>query len=357
MVLSEVERDITKTVVQRFLNLNESSPRSLLARQHRSSQAFYRLRDSGIVRNTDESAPTGDEVYLPRALAFYYCGDPEALSLARQSVTIVVHVLQNLFDVELDKKQFSPRDLEAQANKIFEPHPQPEVLRLGLYLARDIGVLTVWSPATASIEPAIFQIAEHIVEIRDFNKVWDDFIARSTATFEDAPPREVPNIGMLRDDDILSNLGDLRKMARTPGDAAPVPIHVRKRGAVKTEKRWWETRWWGILILTVIAGLIIWGITRYFDKVPPPSTTSTWVIAGVVVDSNTNQSLPRAEISIPGRTEKNTTDDNGNFRIEFSRDFPASKTLRVRVTKLGYKTRDETVTVPANDLYVLLEKD
>jgi uncharacterized protein (TIGR02391 family) len=185
MLLTEVERDITQTVVQRFLNLKEPSPRKDLARRHRFSQ-FHRLRDSGIFRNTDDTAVTGEEVYLPRALAFYYCGDPDALRLARDSVTVVVHALQNLFDVEVDKKQFRPDDLAAQANKIFDPPPEPEMLELGLYLARDMGVLTLWSPATAHIVPENFQIAEHIVEIRDCNKAWDEFIARSTAAHEDS---------------------------------------------------------------------------------------------------------------------------------------------------------------------------
>jgi CarboxypepD_reg-like domain len=128
-------------------------------------------------------------------------------------------------------------------------------------------------------------------------------------------------------------------------------------GIIAKEKRLWETRWWGILILTVVGGLIIWAITRHFDKAMPPSAASNWIIAGVVADSKTNASLPRAEVSIPGRLEKNITDDNGNFRIELPEDFPASKTLRVRVAKAGYKTRDESVTVPSDDLYVLLEKD
>lgn len=189
MVLSEVERNITKTVVQRFLGLKEPSPRKLLARRHRFSQ-FHRLRDSGIFRNTDDTAVTGEEAYLPRALAFYYCGDPDALRLARDSVTVVVHALQNLFDVEVDKKQFRPEDLAAQANKIFEPRPDPEMLELGLYLARDIGVLTLWSPATAHVVPEVFQIAEHIVEIRDCNNAWDEFIVRSTAAYE-GPPQDV----------------------------------------------------------------------------------------------------------------------------------------------------------------------
>lgn len=191
MQLSDIERNITETVVHRFLNLNESSPRSHLARLHRSSQAFSRLKESGILRNTTESVPTGEEVYLPRALAFHYCSDPKALQQARESVAIVVRALQNLFDVELDKKQFTPRELEAQANKIFEPRPAREVLRLGLYLARDVGILAGWSAGDA-IEPEYFYIAEHIVEIRDFNKVWDDFVTRSTATYEDPQQLSVP---------------------------------------------------------------------------------------------------------------------------------------------------------------------
>lgn len=57
-------------------------------------------------------------------------------------------------------------------------------------------MLTLWSPATAQIAPEVFQIAEHIVEIRDCNKVWDEFIARSTATYEDSPKDAVTEINL-----------------------------------------------------------------------------------------------------------------------------------------------------------------
>ena len=194
MLLNDVEREITKNVVQRFLYENKPSPRKLLVRRFRSSQAFYRLRDSGILANTAASAVTGEEVYLPRALAFYYCGDPDALRLARESVTIVIHALQNLFDDEPEKTRFTPEDLSLQAKKIIEPQPEPETLKLGLYLAHDIGVLTTWSPGDATTEPEFFQIAESIVEIHNFNKAWDDFIARSTA-YDDTRQHEVAENG------------------------------------------------------------------------------------------------------------------------------------------------------------------
>jgi diguanylate cyclase (GGDEF)-like protein len=199
MSLNDVEREITKDVVQRFLHENKPSPRKLLARRFRSSQAFYRLRDSGILANTAANAVTGEEVYLPRALAFYHCGDPDALKLARESVTIVIHALQNLFDAQPDKTRFTPEDLSAQADKIIEPRPEQDILKLGLYLAHDIGVLTTWFPGDATTEPEFFQIAESIVEIDNPNRAWDDFIARSTV-YDDPAKHEVAGQNAEKDD-------------------------------------------------------------------------------------------------------------------------------------------------------------
>ena len=216
-MLSEVEREITKTVVRRFLDEKESSRRSFLARKHRSSQAFHRLRDSGILRNATQNAATVDEVYLPRALAFYYCGDPDALQTARESVTVVIHALQNLFDAEPDKKAFRFEDLTAAANNIAGPRPGADTLNLGLYLVRDLGFLASYPSEETQSEP--FQIAERILEIRDVNKVWDDFIARSTVAYGGVPHSEVD----LSDSDILIESEGFDRMARTPRVAQIVP--------------------------------------------------------------------------------------------------------------------------------------
>jgi hypothetical protein len=39
-------------------------------------------------------------------------------------------------------------------------------------------------------------------------------------------------------------------------------------------KGWWET-WWGVIATTVIAGLIVWGITRHYDRPTPLPPTTT----------------------------------------------------------------------------------
>jgi predicted nucleotide-binding protein len=114
-------------------------------------------------------------------------------------------------------------DLEAQADKVFKPRPETETLRLGLSLARDMGALSSWGPGTNAIDVASFQIAEHIVEIRDPDKVWDDFIAQSTASYEDHLPQQAVSEIDLSEDGTLIGSGGLDKMARTPRDAASVP--------------------------------------------------------------------------------------------------------------------------------------
>lgn len=67
-----------------------------------------------------------------------------------------------------------------------------------------------------------------------------------------------------------------------PGEVQPVPNinikinsdntdstitsgHGNKVAMGTSKKGWWET-WWGVVVTSVIAGLILWGITSYFDR-------------------------------------------------------------------------------------------
>jgi hypothetical protein len=54
------------------------------------------------------------------------------------------------------------------------------------------------------------------------------------------------------------NSGNVNSIVLSGSDNRVVP-------PVATNKGWWET-WWGVIVTAVIAGLIIWGITRYWDK-------------------------------------------------------------------------------------------
>jgi predicted nucleotide-binding protein len=92
---------------------------------------------------------------------------------------------------------------------------------LGLYLARDMGALSSWGRGANPIDVASFQIAERIVEIRDFDNVWDNFIAGATGTHDEVP-QDTTEID-LSTGGILMDLEGLETMAKTPRNSAPAP--------------------------------------------------------------------------------------------------------------------------------------
>jgi hypothetical protein len=76
----------------------------------------------------------------------------------------------------------------------------------------------------------------------------------------------------------------------------------------------------------------------------------------VVVDQTSNAAIGQARVSLSGRTETSFTDDLGNFRIELRGTFGEDQSLRIHVSKDGYRTYDETLTPPAENLVIPLKK-
>ena len=195
MILSDIQRDIVKTVVNRFFHSKEATPRQFLVRKFRVPQAFHQLANSSMLANAKMNAPTADEAYLPLLLAFHYCDrDSEVLQTARKSLSMTLHVLQNLFDDDLDQKSFTLADVLTQAEKAFQFPPTSDELRLGLYLARDARIFSSYGMSEDQIEVVSFKVAENIVEIRDADKVWDEFTARYTVQVGFEGPEQIPSL-------------------------------------------------------------------------------------------------------------------------------------------------------------------
>src|SRR5687768_3230655 len=82
-----------------------------------------------------------------------------------------------------------------------------------------------------------------------------------------------------------------------------------------------------VTVITVVGGIIvaIINLNPFSDKKKiedssPPSvyTKQNKILSGTVVDGSTNSSIPQAFVSIVGRNENYTTQDDGNFRISFA---------------------------------------
>jgi len=187
MAVSETEREIAKIVVGRYLTQKESTPRKLLVLKFKQPGLMDLMDRHGILR-TDGSR----QMYFPLPLAFHYSGNPEIVNLAKSSVEIVLHVLQNLFEVELTKTEFTREEIETHARKMYDS-VSPEKIALGLYLVREFGVLSGWAPGGETLNVMSVRIAESIVTVKSIDQAWDEHIARQTKYIEQDTPTSNAN--------------------------------------------------------------------------------------------------------------------------------------------------------------------
>jgi hypothetical protein len=169
--LSSTELEITNLVLERFLNLHESTPRKPLVIEFRTPDVLDRLVQCSILKVQDR------EHYLPLSLAFHYSGNASSLDRAKRSVEITLHVLRNLYQVEPSKPEshFTVEEVETHARKMYELF-EPDSLKLGLYLVQELsGVLEGWGCNTQGTEVNFVRISERIV-ILDISTVWDEHV-------------------------------------------------------------------------------------------------------------------------------------------------------------------------------------
>ncbi len=101
------------------------------------------------------------------------------------------------------------------------------------------------------------------------------------------------------------------------------------------------------------AAVIIAAFIGIYPSLRKKATEAPAVLAGTVVERDTNRAIGQATIVVTGRAEQAVTDDNGSFRIDISAGAPPQ--LRLHVSKTGYQTLD-TIVAPAENLILPLHK-
>ena len=74
-------------------------------------------------------------------------------------------------------------------------------------------------------------------------------------------------------------------------------------------------------------------------------------ISGAVKDKATNEVLPGVAITVKGKTQGTSTDENGKFSFATSEPLP----FTIVITYLGYKPLEQTITKPVSNLLITLE--
>lgn len=108
-----------------------------------------------------------------------------------------------------------------------------------------------------------------------------------------------------------------------------------------------------IVAVIAAAATIVAAVIAIYPQLRGRTTEEPSVLAGTVVEQETNRPVGQALIVITGRAEQAVTDDNGSFRIDLPSGAP--RQVRLRITKPGFRPLDTTVG-PSDGLTLQLPK-
>src|SRR5437016_1179253 len=183
-LLSDVEKEITRAVVRTFLDQHRATSTRTLLRQFKSriTPALQRLGNTSVLQVANNTYLA--ETYLPKAIAFYHCGDSAALAFARKSTGIVLRVLRDLLDRDLegegnDQRQFTAAEVEDAARTI-DSSVEPNMIFTGLYLAQEFSVFYLTQCDDQQVGIISFSLNERIYDTDSMD--WDQHIRRSNTS-------------------------------------------------------------------------------------------------------------------------------------------------------------------------------
>ncbi len=188
MSFSPVERDICKFVIRRFLDDGDTTPRRILLKEFKESlpDASRRLLDRSVLKSVEQNY--GNETYLPRAVAFHYCGDTVLLELAKKCMETVLPILRYFYEQQLDKepqdqKEFTPSDVAVEAQKLYSDF-DAKMANLGLYLAEELGIFYTMQYDEKRVFFKFFRPSERIYEATKVSNPWDLHMERCRVSVE-----------------------------------------------------------------------------------------------------------------------------------------------------------------------------
>ena len=118
---------------------------------------------------------------------------------------------------------------------------------------------------------------------------------------------------------------------------------------------------WSIAVVGIGAWTYVqWLSQRQLSGAPQATekaaVAAALVIAGTVVDRDTNAGIGQASIAIAGSKDVITSEDSGNFRIQLPPGLARGERQRLSVSKAGYQQLDTSVLPPTENLTLLLRK-
>lgn len=168
MELSQTAQQTVDIVVSNFIEKSRATTRRELVTAHEDLDIIDELFALGILRTEDNSR------YIPKAIAFHFCRVATVEDYSRRSVRALAQVLRKQF--KEDKIDLNRANLAHEASVIDKECGSEKVLRIGLYLAAQLGMLSGFTGGTSDVVDVVpTAISERILRIKNFESVWDEY--------------------------------------------------------------------------------------------------------------------------------------------------------------------------------------
>lgn len=157
-----------------------NTPRKELVLKFKNVDAVNDLRRRGILKYAGNP-----ETYTPSIAAFELAGDAEFILRAKEAISVALHTLRNLYEIE-NENNFTITHVIEHAHRIYDA-VDDRALQIGLYLCQDFRVFRNFASNQESTKILNFQISEEIVELSDVDTLWTSEVSRYLKNEDESP--------------------------------------------------------------------------------------------------------------------------------------------------------------------------
>jgi hypothetical protein len=172
---SEEVRGLLLEAIKRFINLGNPTPRLYLRQKLKGKREILDqlIADGYLIEREREN-------YVPGIMAFETCGDAFLLGFARDGTGIVLHTLQNLYEVNTPKTSFTLTEIKEHAEKLYDVIEE-EKIPVGLSLVAELAnnILAGWNPDGGVITSV--HVREDILDFQNIDAFWSQAVQRRLA--------------------------------------------------------------------------------------------------------------------------------------------------------------------------------
>lgn len=168
VLVTDLERNLTRTVIDKFISVKEATPRQQLVVKYHDPNAIDRSNRYGLFRDV------GTQSFAPTVLGFDLCADAEVLLRVRTATERAIYVLRNLIESRAPQTDFTAEEIAAQAGKMYDGMSL-EDLRIGLFLATEFPVFATYSGNGTELARAT--IGDRIFTLKDIDHAWDRHVS------------------------------------------------------------------------------------------------------------------------------------------------------------------------------------